>query len=697
MPISPLTIADNQQPDFPELPDKVITLASAPKTEAQKYDPITGISITEDEDGGVTIDFDAKIDRETSNTNFDANLAAKMPDMDLSGLADDILRGINSDIESRAQFDRTYERGIDLLGLTMEEASGEATAEGTISKVFDSTLLEAVINYQATTSAEMLPASGPVKVKDFADTQDAPRMKLAEDFESDMNYYLTSVRKEYYPDTRRMLFAQGLSGNGFKKIYKCPIRKAPVSDYVSVQDFIVSNDVVSLSNCGRMTHRSMMRDSVMKRMQIANVYLDVDLIHPNETVGHVDRKIRRIEGLLGTTRYEDQRYTIYECYTEIDLADYGVYESGAPPGLPLPYRVTIDKDSRQILEIRRNWKEGDEDYRPIVRFVHYGFIPGLGFYHYGFIHILGGAARALTALGRQLLDAGQFSNFPGLLTSDVGGRQETTQIRVSPGGNKTIKTGGMKITDVVMALPYKEPSQVLAALAKNMADNTRRLGMTAQVQVGEGRADVPVGTIMAMIEQSTKPMAALHKQNHSSQQEEFEKLKELFAEDPEALSRLARRPARQWTVAEEFKDMDLVPVSDPNVPSHVHRVMMATALSQLVPMFPNLNKQWALEIILTTLGYATNGAIIPPMPAGAPATPPAPPADPIRVAEIKVKQQQEQREAATAVMEAHERNQERQMEDKDNQLDRESKERIENIKLAEARITAQKHIEPQKD
>lgn len=690
MPISPAVLQDNYFPPMPLAPGVDVVLDNGETVDAEKtkYDPLTGISISVSENGDVEIDFDARKTMAAKDTSFSANLAEKIKDFEMGGLCDDILRGIQADIESRAQLEKTYDRGIDLLGLTLEEASSEATSEGTVSKTYDPTLLEAVINYQCTTSAEMLPAAGPVKVKDYTDEPDVERIKLADDLESDMNYYLTAVRKEYYPDTRRMLFAQGFCGNGFKKIYKCPIRKAPVSDYVSMQDFIVSNDAVSLANCGRMTHRTMLRPSTMKRMMLAGVYRDVDLVHPHEQPTAIERKIKKIEGIMPQPRYEDERHTVYESYVEVDLAKYGFDEKDVPEGLPLPYRVTIDKDSREILEIRRNWKEKDEDFRTIIRFVHYGFIPGLGFYHYGFIHILGNTARALTALGRQLLDAGQFANFPGFLLSDIGGRQETTQIRVNPGGGKTIKTGGMKITDVCMALPYKEPSQVLMTLAKNVSDNARRLGMTAQVQVGEGRADVPVGTMMALIEQATKPMAALHKQNHSSQQEEFEKLKELFAEDPQALSRFAKNPRRKWESEQEFSDLELVPVSDPNVPSHVHRVMMATALSQLIPLFPEIRRPWALGIILTTLGYPLQGAIQPPPPPAPP--PPPPPQDPSKMANVLVKQQQEKREAVTAVMETQAREKEREMEDQNAELDRQSQERIEAMRLEEARVKAKR-------
>lgn len=689
MPIVPMTLPDAPPLPLPVMPDLDVVMDEDAKNSGPDYDPLTGISVTVDDEGGVTIDFGAKQKKSADSDDFGANLAEDMSPMDRAGLADQILQGINADIESRHQLDQTYERGIDLLGLILEQASSDATGEGTVSKIYNPLLLEAVVRYQSTAQAEMLPSAGPVKCVDYSKTEDPVRMKLAEDFEKDFNFYLTSVRKEYYPDTRKMLFAQGLCGNGFKKVYMCPIRRAPVSDFVSMTDMIISNDAVSIHNCGRITHRSMMRYSVLKRLQIAGKYLDIDLIPPNETTTSVEKKVRRVEGIGTSVRREDQRYTIYETYTEIDMEDYGMAEKGQPEGLPLPYRVTIDRDSREILEIRRNWKKGDEDYRALIRFVKFGFIPGLGFYDYGLIHLLGNTARALTAIDRQLIDAGQFANFPGMLRSDIGGRQETTQTRISPGGSQTIKTGGLPIQQVVMPLPYKEPSQVLAALSKSMADDGRRLGMTAEVNVGEGRADVPVGTTVALIEQATKVMAAIHKQNHSSQQEEFELLKELFAEDPQALWKFAKNPARKWEQSEEFADVDLVPASDPNVPSHIHRVMQATALSQLVNVFPNLDRQWALAIILTTLGYDPSKAITPPQPPAPPPPPPPKPIDPSKMADVQVKAQQEKREAATAVMETQARQSEQQAEDTQKQLDRESHERIEQIKLEEARIKSQ--------
>lgn len=674
MSLVPQTLPDND-PKLKAATEGIdVNIITDNSTPQQVIDPITGIARTEDGDGGVTIDFNPKMAKNVTEGHGE-NLADGLNSSDLSSLCSDLLDGIQADVESRQELEKMFERGIDLLGVKIEEASSEVTAQGSISKVWHPILMEAVVRYQANASAELLPASGPVKVRDDEPQTDEARMELAEAFEKDFNHYLTAVRKEYYPDTRRMLTAQGFYGTAFKKVYRCPLRRAPVSDYVSAMDLIVSNDAISLANCGRMTHKSLMRPAVMKRMQILGAYVDTTLQQPNSQVSDINKKIKMTEGITPQYRYQDTPYTIYECYTDIDPSEYGLDEPDAPEGLPLPYRVTIDKDGRTILEIRRNWKEGDEDYKAIIRFVKYGFIPSLGFYDWGFVHLLGNTARALTAIERQLLDAGQFANFPGFLLSDRGQRQETTQIRVPPGGGHNIKTGGMKIQDIIMPLPYKEPSAVLAALADKMAEDGKRLGMTAEVNVGEGRADVPVGTTVALIEQATKVMAAVHKQNHSSQQEEFEMLKDLFAEDPQALWKFARKPNRKWEMAEEFADVELVPAADPNVPSRIHRVMQAQALAQLVTMFPEMNRKQALDIILMTLGYSASANL---MSQGVPAQPgaSAPAQDPAKMAMVQLKQQDMQRKAQTEILQTQQKSQDTKVKAQIEMLGLQSKEKV---------------------
>ena len=517
------------------------------------------------------------------------------------------------------------------------------------------------------------------------------RTAMAEAFEKDFNHYLTVTREEYYPDTRRMLFAQGFCGNGFKKVYRCPLRKAPVSDYVAAKDLIISNEAISMANAARITHRTIMRRSVLKRMQLSGHYRDIELSTPNSQVSDVDRKIGAVEGVdKQITLPADYPYTIYECYTEYDIPGFKHKDDDdKETGLPLPYRVSIDKDSRKIVEVRRNWKQGDEDYMPRKRFVKYGYIPGMGFYDYGLVHLLGQTTRALTAIERQLIDAGQFSNFPGVLISDVGGRQETTQLRVPPGGATVIKTGGLPITQVVMPLPYKEPSGVLVNIAKAIEDNGRRLGGTNEVQVGEGRADVPVGTTIALIEQSTKVEGAVHKQNHESQQLEFIMLKELFEEEPESLTKFNKRPARKWQTAQEIMDQDLVPASDPNTPSHIHRIMKATGLAQIAQQSQGqLNPRAVMTILLTVLGYNPQSLMLPPMPPQPGAG--GPPPDPAKMAKVQVEASKVQAKQQETMINAKVKSGETQAEMQNNERERQSRERIQELKTKGA-IAQQKN------
>lgn len=640
--------------------------------------PSTGAVHAEQPDGSVTISF-GKTSSEQKDTKFDDNLTDMIDEGVLNTMGDEILRGIEEDERSRTEWEDTYNRGIDLLGLKLEEPSSDVSAQGSISKVHHPLLIEAVVRYQANAGAELLPSSGPVKVRDDEPGMDIERVALSEAFEKDFNHYLTVVRKEYYPDTRRMFFAQGFCGNGFKKIYRCPIRKAPVSDYVAAKDLIVSNDAVSLSNASRVTHRTPMRHSVMKRLQLNGHFRDCDLTQPVSSPTSTDQKIAEIEGIDKRVNLpSDHPYTLYECYTEYDIPGFEhMDDDGDETGLPLPYRVTIDKDSRKILEVRRNWKEDDDDCLARQRFVKYGYIPGLGFYDYGLVHLLGQTTRALTAIERQLIDAGQFSNFPGLLLSDVGGRQETTQIRVPPGGGHVIKTGGMPLSQVVMALPYKEPSGVLVNIAKAVEDNGRRLGGTAEVQVGEGRADVPVGTTIAMIEQSTKVEGAVHKQNHESQQQEFLLLKELFEEDPEALWKFARNPARKWQQSQEVADVELVPASDPNTPSHIHRIMKATALAQLSQQFPTLfNERAVATLLLITLGYTPSTLLNPPTQQA----PQGPPPDPAKMAMAQVSAAKVEEKKEATMINAQLKAKQIEADVQENQADRESREKIQSMK-----------------
>ncbi len=704
-------------------------VADEPPPDNSYKDPVTGEMITPQEDGSVIIG-DKPKDSKDLLKGFYGNLADKLTDYQRADIAEDLLRGIVGDIQSRKDWEDAASRGLDLLGLRMEEA-GTDSSTGTVSRVYHTLLINAVVRYQANARAELLPSGGPVKVRDdlpvtppppqavappalappaqpptmgaapvppaapnpiaaalgsTAFTQPEPgltRDVLSNAFEQDFNHYLTVVAKEYYPDFDRMLFSLGLIGNAFRKCYHCPIRRRPVSEWVPAQDFIVSNEATDIYSAGRYTHRLKMRNAVVKRMISVGYYRDVDLSQPLDDPTEFERTIKSVEGVDPMPVLPaDHRHTIYETYVDLDLP-------GFEEDFPVPYRVTMEKDSRQVLEIRRNWKEGDEDFIQLRRFVKYGMIPGLGFYDYGYIHLLGNTQRALTAIERQLLDAGQFANFPGFLLSRMGQRQITNQIRISPGGAQEIDTGGLPINQVAMPLPYKGADMVLMQLAQAIAQDAAQLAGTAMLPVSEGNAEVPVGTMIAMIEQNSKPSSAIHMRNHASQQEEFEILRELFKEDPRAIWKFAKNPARKWQTAEEFADLELVPASDPNTPSHIHRIMQATALIQLSAQSPGLyNMRNVHEKALRVLGVGDINELLnpPPPPMQPGAMPPNPEMMKMQgeVAQTKLeaalKMQEQNAQASHDAQEGQQRMAELQIETANDQAERESRERMAGLK-----------------
>lgn len=557
-------------------------------------DPITGATMVETDDGDVIIDLNPKPagfgEANSDADDFNANLAELIDDSELNRISEDQLRGIQFDETSRNEWVETRAQGIRILGTTIEapRSSIDTTSalEG-MSNVRHPLLLEAVLRFQANARGELLPSDGPVKVADKLEETGASN-DLAEQLEEDMNYYLTAIATEYYPDTDRLLFMVGFGGCMFKKVYNCPIRQRPVSESVDANDLIVSNAATDMRNSGRVTQRIIMRPSTLRRMQLAGAYRDIPLITPTGvTPNAVDRQIADSQGVQPVAQQtEDRDHTIYECYCELDIQGFEHQdEDGMLTGLPLPYRVVIDKDSRQVLEIRRNWREEDKSCLAKLPFVKYSYVPGLGFYDLGLLHILGNTANALTAAWRELLDAGMFANFPGFLYSKLLGRQNTNEFRVPPGGGVPIETNGMPIGEAVMPLPYKDVSTAFAQFVDQIAQQGQRLGGTAEIKVAEGRQDAPVGTTLALIEQAGKVEGAVHKRLCAAQAEEFQMLKECFRDNPQSFVRaMAMKGNTDWSEDKflaALNDSSLVPMADPNTPSHMHRMMKAVGLVQL--------------------------------------------------------------------------------------------------------------------
>jgi hypothetical protein len=576
----------------------------------------------EHDDGSVSVSLDGNPVERAEGENppgwFD-NLVEDIDGSDLGMIADDLLRGIEDDLTSRQDWIEDRAQGIKLLGLKIEipglqGASDGAPVEG-MSKVRHPLLLEAVLRFQANARSELLPTDGPVKVRSEADGTTIEEDERANALEADLNHYLTAVAKEYYPDTDRMLLMLGFGGTAFKKVYFCPLRGRPVSESVDADDLIVNNAATDLSTAKRITHRVNLKPSTVKRLQILGVYRDVDLGTPSfEEADAVKREKADQQGIAVEARNPDDRdREIYEVYCELDIRGFEHKYKGKITGLEIPYRVTIDKSSREILSIVRNYdeptgEEGDELPEARVNFVKYQFVPGMGFYDIGLLHILGNTTNAVTAAWREMLDAGMYANFPGFLMADTGARQNTNIFRVPPGGGALVKTGGMPINQAVMPLPYKEPGMALMNLVQNMVETGQRVGTTSELQVGEGRADAPVGTTLALIDQATKILNAVHKRMHVAQAQEFQLLVRCFREHPESFWGKNSKPTRRWDeqqFIEALDDYDIVPQADPNTASQTQRLMKVMGLKQLQASNPGMFDSEKIDIVcMKAMGWS---------------------------------------------------------------------------------------------
>lgn len=590
-----LRINGEMNPELPNPTDVVVDIE--PGGDVPDIDESGNILRIDHGDGSITVSLDGRPLGSVNPANepigwFD-NLADRIDRDELTRITEELLQGIADDLQSRQEWIEDRALGVKLLGLKIElpnvqGASDGAPVEG-MSKVRHPLLLEAVLRFQANARSELLPTDGPVKIRNDSTSPNLVEDQTATALEQDLNHYLTAVATEYYPDTDRMLFMTGFGGTGFKKVYTCPLRSRPVSEAVDADDLIVNQSATDLANAQRVTHRVMMRPSTVKRMQILGVYRDVDLGDARlPQADALQQEERSQQGISEDTmrRPADREREIYECCCELDIKGFEHKHKGKVTGLQIPYVVTIDVSDRVALSVVRNYNEDDQELPTArKRFVKYPFVPGMGFYDIGLLHILGNTTNAITAAWREMLDCGMYANFPGFLMQDNGGRQNTNIFRVPPGGGAPVKTNGVPIRDAIMALPYStQQMPATMQLVENMAETGRRIGGTAEVQVGEGRADVPVGTVMAMIDQAIKVMNAVHKRMHAAQAEEFQLLKQQFREHPETFYQRGCKSKTQWDKAKflaALNNCNLVPQADPNTSSSGQRLMKVMALKQL--------------------------------------------------------------------------------------------------------------------
>ena len=588
--LAPANLRQQPQPGLSFGPETVDV--ASPEAEAQKQEAgaVVQIDLT---DGGVMVNFGQQPVASGDADDHDENLALHMPEGELSGISNDLLRLITDDRMRQEERLKDVVKGIELLGIRLEDPHPEPSTEG-ISVVRHPLLLEAVLRFQANARGEMLPADGPVKVVNEGD-----QIKIIDEqanaLETDMNHYLTSGAPEYYPDTDRMFFSLGHGGEAYKKVYFHPIKRRPVSETVDRKDLILSEGAVSIEACGRVTHRSRMKPSDVRRMQLAGIWRDVALTSTTYSISPniVDVELATVSGVQPKSTMDpvEQDREIYECYCELDLPGFEHKEGGDQSGLPLPYRVTIDRDSRQILEIRRWWEEGDESYTRKEVFVEYVFVPAFPGVNLGLLHILGNASRALTAAWRIALDNGMLANFPGGVMARSTGKQQTTSIRVGPGQVAPLDVDGVPLKEAFLPLPYRDVTGGFMQMIQMVEATSQRVGGTAETATGEGRSDAPVGTTIAMIEQATKVLNAVHKRMHQAQGKEFALLADLFKRDPESLWRSNRNPNFQRDRAllqEALENYNIVPRADPNCASQTLRIQKAIALKQLAQQNPQL-------------------------------------------------------------------------------------------------------------
>lgn len=539
-----------------------------------------GAEFTELEDGGVEIDFEPG-DETPEEIAFDANLALYMDDMDLNTLGEMLLSGVEEDRQSRGDWEATMSEGIKLMGLKIEDRT--SPFKGACG-VYDPLMAEAVVRWQAVACGELLPASGPVKTQVIGVANEALEAQASR-VQQFMNLYLTELAPEFYEEFDQMLFWLPLVGSTFKKTYQDRLLGRPVSRFVLPDNFIVSYGTTDLATSPRFCHITPMTRRNFRLAQVAGVYRDIDIGDPQPDDSSQTPIQAEVDGVQGVEPGAEgtEEYRIYEIYADLNLVGFENED-----GIPLPYIVTVEEGSRKVLSIYRNYEENDPTFQRKDPFTHYKFMPGVGFYGLGYAHLLGNSAKTATSIRRQLIDAGTLNNFPGGLRVK-GMRLEDNNIGIGPTEFREIDTGGLPIQNAIMTMPYKEPSQVSLALLQETYEGARNLANTAEIAVGEGRQDAPVGTTVALMEAATRLQSATLKRCHKAFSRELKNIANLFGKYlPDEPYPFPVRGGMAAIMREDFaNNIDVIPVSDPNISSSAQRMMRAEALLRFATQQPD--------------------------------------------------------------------------------------------------------------
>ena len=512
--------------------------------------------------------------------DFNANLAEIMDPQELATLANELIEDYEADVGARKDWMQTYVDGLELLGMKIEDRTEPWPGA---CGVYHPLLAETLVKFQSETIIETFPAQGPVKTQIIG--KETPEKKDASvRVKDDMNYRLTDEMTEYRPEHERMLWGLGLSGNAFKKVYYDPNLERPVACFVPAEDMVVPYGASSLATAERVTHVMRKTKNELIKLQAAGFYKDVDLGEPTATFDEVEKKIAEKMGFQATT---DDRFKLLEMHVNVDLPGFEDTDDGEETGIALPYVITIEKQTQNVLSIRRNWNPDDPLKAKRNHFVHYGYVPGFGFYHFGLIHLIGAFAKSGTSLIRQLVDAGTLSNLPGGFKTR-GLRVKGDDTPISPAEWRDVDVASGTIKDNILPLPYKEPSQVLAGLLDKIIDEGRRFASAADLKVADMSAQSPVGTTLAILERTLKIMSAIQARIHYSMKQEFKLLKEIIRDytpddydyEPVEGTRRAKRS--------DYDQVDVIPVSDPNAATMSQKVVQYQAVLQLSQSAPQL-------------------------------------------------------------------------------------------------------------
>ena len=559
----------------------------------------------ETDDGGMIIDFDPD-SSPMGMEDFNSNLAEFMSDIDLNEMGADLVSQFEADKDSRSEWEESYVKGLDQLGLKIEERT---TPWAGACGVFHPMLSEAVVRFQSQSIAEMFPAQGPVRTK-LVGKITSDKTKQAQRVQDYLNYLLTHQMSEYRTETEKMLFSLPLAGSAFRKVYFDPNLDRPSSIFVPAEDVVVNYGASDLETCDRATHVMRKSSNDVRKMQVAGFYRDVDIPESDEGQSDIRKKYDEMTGESKTYNYDD-RHTILEMQVNLDLDGYEDMIDGNKSGIALPYVVSIDYPSGIVLSIRRNYYEDDPKKLRRMHFVHYQYLPGLGFYGFGLIHMVGGLAKSATSILRQLVDAGTLSNLPGGLKSR-GLRIKGDDTPIMPGEFRDVDVPGGAIRDNISFLPYKEPSGTLYQLLQNIVEEGRRFASMNDMKVSDMNNQAPVGTTLALLERNMKVMSAVQARLHASMRKEFEILVGIVKDFTEPTYPY-EMDEEEFIKASDFDDrVDVLPVSDPNASTMAQRIMQYQAAMQLAATSPEIYNMPELHRqMLETLGIRNVDDIIP--------------------------------------------------------------------------------------